>query len=69
MRQKNDEEKEVRFERIHTWDLLHEVDELVKHLPNWRPFDWDLNVKRLYMEGYKNQFGVVRIPHNKKKKS
>lgn len=63
-----DEKKEIRIDKIHTWDLLHEVDELVKHIPDWKNFDWDLNVKRVYMQGYKNQFGIGRRPTNKKKK-
>ncbi len=68
MRYEN-EEKEVRCSRIHTWDLLHEVDQLVKHVPNWKTFDWDVSMKQKYAEGYKNQFGLGRIPTNKKKKS
>jgi len=55
MRHKN-EKKEVRFERIHTWDLLHEVDQLVEHVPGWKRFNWDASVKLLYIDGYKNQF-------------
>ena len=66
MRYEN-EKKEVRFERIHTWDLLHEVDELLNHIPNWKRFNWDASVKLLYIGGYHNQFESKKKTTKKKK--
>ncbi len=68
MRYEN-EEKEVRCSRIHTWDLLEEVDKLLRHVPNWEPFRWDPVTQQKYKDSFKNQFGFGQIPNNKKKKS
>jgi hypothetical protein len=52
MRQENDEEKKVKYDRLDTWDLLDEVNDLVKHVPNWKKFDFNVDVQLLYKLGY-----------------
>lgn len=58
-------EKEIRYEKIHTWDLLEEVDRLLKHVPEWHPFKWDPITQQKYQCYYKKKFGYTSI--NKKK--
>jgi hypothetical protein len=47
-----DEKEKVRYDRIDTWDLLQEVDDLVKHLPHWKKFNFEVDVNLLYKLGY-----------------
>jgi len=57
-----DEKKEVRLEKIHTWDLLVEVDKLLEHVSTWKPFNFQNDVKQLKIGRKKNK----RIYWNKK---
>ncbi len=63
MRYEN-EEKEVRFDRIHTWDLLEEVDKLLEHIPEWKKFNWSISIQQQHKLNYRNKPGY--IPWNKK---
>lgn len=63
-----DEEKEIRFEKIETWDLLREVDLLVEHIPNWEKFEWDISSKQIFNPRKKTGYGPNLINPRKKKK-
>jgi hypothetical protein len=65
MRYEN-EEKKVRTNRIHTWDLLDEVDKLLAHIPNWEPFKWDPVTQQKYKTMYFKQFGGISGKKKKK---
>lgn len=59
MRYEN-EKKEInklfapKSKQISTWDLLHEVDKLMEHVPTWEPFDGDPLKRRKYLPQYYN---------------
>jgi hypothetical protein len=61
-----DEKEKIRshHKRIHTWDLLEEVDELCKHIPGWEKFEWSVPIQQKYKETYRNKTG--HVPWNKK---
>lgn len=62
-----DEKKEIRVDKIHTWDLLEEVDRLLDHVPNWEPFKWDAVIQQKYCDRYKNKTGFNGLPKKKKR--